>query len=354
MEKVLEAFDNKEMSRRTFVKNSLLVAGALTLAPSIGAVEEKTKVMTVTGEITAEKMGFTLTHEHVMSIFGGAPAKVAQYDEEKLFARVIPYLKMLKTFGVETICDCTAAYFGRRADLLKKISEESGVQILTNTGYYGAANDRYVPDHVHQETAEQIAVRWIDEWKNGIDGTGIRPGFIKIGVDEGLKSDVDKKLIRAAGLTHLETGLTIASHTSRSTDAAVEQVTILTEMGVDPSAWIWVHAHNVEDVADLQPIANAGAWISLDGIRKETLDKHINALRYLRRFGVLHRVLLSHDGNSFRYGDRPFKAYDAIVHEFIPLMKKANFRDEEITRFLVENPREAFGVKVRRIVVEEE
>ena len=341
---------NRDITRRTFVKQSLVAATALTVAPSVMATEEKTKVMTVTGEIDAEQMGFTLPHEHIMSIFGGSPAKVAQYDEDKLFKRVIPYLKMLKTFGVETICDATAAYFGRRVDLLKKISEESGMQILTNTGYYGAAHDRYLPDHVREETVEQIAQRWIDEWENGIDGTGIRPGFIKIGVDSGKLSKVDEKLVRAAGLTHLETGLVIASHTSGNTDAAVEQVGFLEEeMGLHLSAWIWVHAHNAKDAGDLIPIAQANAWISLDGIRKETIDHHINTLRYLRRFGVLSRVLLSHDGNSFGYGDRPFKAYDEIVHGFIPLMRKANFTDGEIHMFLVKNPQVAFGIKVRKL-----
>jgi predicted metal-dependent phosphotriesterase family hydrolase len=341
--------ENGEMmiTRRTFMQQSLAAAGTLVLAPSVFA--EEAQVMTVTGAIAPEQMGFTLPHEHIMSIFGGKPAKVAQYDEEKLFATVIPYLKMLKTFGVETLCDCTAAYFGRRVDLLQRISKETGLQILTNTGYYGAAKDLYVPEHVYKETADQIARRWIDEWENGIDGTDIRPGFIKIGVDPGMPSDIDKKLILAAGRTHLETGLTIASHTSGSTDAAVEQVAMLEEMGVDLSAWIWVHAQNVKDPGDLWPVAQAGAWISLDGIRKETLDHHINVLSYLRRFRVLRRVLLSHDGNSFRYGDRPFKPYDAIFDQFIPLMKRANFREEEIRMITVENPRKAFGVRVRKV-----
>ena len=335
------------ITRRRFMQQSLVGAGAIAVGPSVFSAE--TQVMTVTGAIAAEKMGFTLPHEHIMSIFGGKAAKVAQYDEEKLFATVIPYLKMLKTFGTETICECTAAYFGRRVDLLQRISKETGVQILTNTGYYGAAKDLYVPAHVHKETADQIARRWIDEWENGIDGTDIRPGFIKIGVDGGPLSDVDKKLVRATAITHLETGLTIASHTSGNIVTAAEQIELLEEVGVDPSAWIWVHAQNIKDPMNLPPIAKSGAWVELDGIREETLDHHLDLLRLMRRFGALHRVLLSHDGNSFRYGDRPFKAYDAIFDQFIPLMRKANFRDEEIRMITVENPQEAFGVRVRKV-----
>ena len=193
------------ITRRTFIQQSLATAGALAIAPSVFA--SKPQVMTVTGPIAPDQMGFTLPHEHIMSIFGGQPVKVAQYDEEKLFAKVIPYLKMLKVFGVQTICECTGAYFGRRVDLLRRISRETGMQILTNTGYFGAAHDRYVPAHAFEETIDQIAQRWINEWETGIDGTDIRPGFIKIGVDPGMPSDIDKKLILAAGKTHLKTGL---------------------------------------------------------------------------------------------------------------------------------------------------
>ena len=72
----------------------------------------------------------------------------------------------------------------------------------------------------------------------------------------------------------------------------------------------------------------------------------------MRRFGVLPRVLLSHDGNSFGYGDRPFKPYNAIFDQFIPLMRKANFTDEEIHLITVKNPQEAFAIRVRKSQVQ--
>ncbi len=77
------------------------------------------------------------------------------------------------------------------------------MNIITNTGYYGAAGDKYIPKHAYSESAEELASRWINEWKNGIGSTGIKPGFIKIGVDDGPLSDIDKKLVEAAALTHL-------------------------------------------------------------------------------------------------------------------------------------------------------
>ena len=64
------------------------------------------------------------------------------------------------------------------------MSEASELHILSNTGYYGAANDKHLPAHAFDETAEQLAARWIRECERGIDGTGIKPAFMKIGVDQ--------------------------------------------------------------------------------------------------------------------------------------------------------------------------
>ena len=44
--------------------------------------------MSVTGPIRPDQMGFTLPHEHIMSIFGGPIAQHTQYDEEKLLGVV--------------------------------------------------------------------------------------------------------------------------------------------------------------------------------------------------------------------------------------------------------------------------
>ena len=69
----------------------------------------------------------------------------------------------------------------------------TGVHVLTNTGYYGSANDRYAPKHAYDESARQIAARWVKEALEGIDGTDIRPGFMKLGVDTGPLSEIDSQ-----------------------------------------------------------------------------------------------------------------------------------------------------------------
>ena len=223
-------------------------------------------ILTVDGPIAPEAMGFTLPHEHVMSTFGSDLARYPEYPSGRVLEIVLPYLAKIRSLGCRALLDCTAAYFGRHPELLQRISRESGLHIVTNTGYYAAAGDRYVPPHAFAESAEEIANRWEHEFSDGIDETGIRPGFIKTAVDDGPLSEIDRKLVLAAILAHKRTGMTIQTHTGNNPAAVQEILSMLAAEGVHPSAWVWVHAHSLPDPDPLVEAARLGAWISLDGV----------------------------------------------------------------------------------------
>lgn len=214
------------MRRKEFIKNvsasTLLLASGLYPRIARAAEQDQGTIITTRGEISASAMGTTLVHEHILSIFGTTAQEPAEYDHSKALNEVVPYLKYIKSLNCDTIVDCSAAYLGRNVHLLNQIAEQADINILTNTGIYGAANDDYVPDYAYDESAEQLARRWISEFENGIQGTDIRPGFLKSGVDGGSLSDIDAKLVRAAALTHLETGLLLQIHTSGNPQAANE------------------------------------------------------------------------------------------------------------------------------------
>ena len=304
------------------------------------------KIHTVNGPITGNEMKVTLTHEHFMSNFGADMSEASEYDERALFDQVIPYAEKVKSLGIHTVFDATTAHFGRRVDILKRIADSTGLQIVTNTGFYGAANDRYVPGFAYDATAGEIAEVWIKEFKEGINGTGIKPGFVKLAFDEGPPSEIDLKLFEAGILTHLATGLTLAVHTGDNTEAVNAQLRLLEQYGVCPGAWVWVHAHWTEDVDYLVQTAAKGAWISLDGANSSNIPEFINILNRFKSENLLHRVLLSHDGDAFPLGGdiRPF---EAIPRSLIPAMRENGFTEVEIEQIMVENPGEAFLIRVR-------
>ncbi|MCK5096972.1 MAG: hypothetical protein KAR45_02655, partial [Desulfobacteraceae bacterium] len=151
-----------------------------------------------------------LTHEHILVDFIGADSiRPNRWNHDSIIKEVMPYFEELKEFNVNYFVDATPNYLGRDVLLLEKIANKTGIRIITNTGLYGARNNKYIPKYVQQITAENLAERWINEYQNGIDNTSIRPGFIKIGIDNSDSlSTIHQKLVKAAALTNLKTGLT--------------------------------------------------------------------------------------------------------------------------------------------------
>jgi predicted metal-dependent phosphotriesterase family hydrolase len=312
----------------------------------MSAIETTSRsLMTVSGPIPVDAMGFTLPHEHIMSTFGMDPSWEAVYPEDAVVEAALPYLEKLRNLGCRTILDCTTAYFGRHPALLQRISQESGMQIVTNTGYYAAANQRYVPQHAYTESAAQIADRWVSEFSAGIGDTGICPGFIKTAVGDGLLLEIERKLIEAAILAHKQTGLTIQTHLGDNLRAAHEILDLIIEGSAHPSAWVWVHAHSMPDAAPLLEAAREGAWISFDGIMGENAHDILERLAVFKQYGLLNRVLLSHDGDTYNQGN--FRPYEYILTDFTRQCLEAGFTPLEIERLSVQNPAEAFAIELK-------
>jgi phosphotriesterase-related protein len=145
-------------------------------------------IVSESGNISPEELGKILPHEHVLVDFIEADQVSRQrYDRDEVFAVVLLQLKRLRAVGCQALVECTPDYLGRDPLLLKRLADASGVTILTNTGYYGARQGKFLPAHAFEKSADQLAARWLNDWRVGIEGTGIRPGFIKIGVDSGLR-----------------------------------------------------------------------------------------------------------------------------------------------------------------------
>jgi phosphotriesterase-related protein len=334
------------MNRRSF----LLTLAAAPIIKVFGA--EAGQIMTVNGLIPARKLGLTLIHEHILVDFIGADRISAdRWDRRQVQQQVLPNLLEAKARGVRSLLDCTPAFLGRDVRLLQALSDQTGLHILTNTGYYGAVDNKYLPPWAFTETARQLADRWIREFEQGIDGTPMRPGFIKIGVDGPTLSPLHQKLIRAAGLTHLETGLTICSHTGPA-GPAFEQINILQEMGVGADAFVWVHAQNEADKGRYQEAIRRGAWVSLDGMGWGNSENYADWLAQLKNEKMLDKVLISHDAGWYRPGeDQPmekFVGYTALFDKVWPLLREKGFTTTDKQQLLTTNPARAFGIRVRK------
>ena len=344
----------KMMIKKTtaFVRTILV----LMLFAGCGSGNEKV-ILTVTGPIPASKMGPALVHEHVLVDFIGADSTgYHRWDKEKAADRIAPYLKELKEQGIKTIFECTPAYLGRDPQLLVMLAKRTGMQIVTNTGYYGAYGNKHIPADFYRMTARELSDLWIGEFENGIEGTGVRPGFIKIAVDDDdTLSPEHVKIVTAAAYTHNATGLTIASHTGPD-NPAFAQIDILKSYGVSPSSFIWVHAQRGTLEGNIGA-ARLGSWISLDNVNTQrspeeefSVPWYADRIAFLKEAGVLNRVLVSHDAGWYTVGQEnggSFRGYTGISTELIPALKERGFSEEDMNQLLVINPRNAFSLSMK-------
>ena len=170
-----------------------------TIREGRSAADTSHQINTVLGPVSPADLGHTLIHEHVLiNIVGADRMAPGQYDGGEVRSVVLPYLKQLRSQVCRTFVDCTPVYQGRDPELLARLSQASGLHIVTNTGLYGAEGGRYIPDYAFSATAEDLAARWTSEFQAGIPPAGIRPALIKLGVAPGplSKMNIQPRIIK--------------------------------------------------------------------------------------------------------------------------------------------------------------
>lgn len=350
------------MNRRKFIAISSLASLSFNPGNILFARDDRSSagefIMTVTGKLFEKELGFVLPHEHVVTDFIGAEkVDQPQYKQAEVFNKLMPLLKQVKGRGVNLMIECTPAYIGRDVRLLRNLSKASGVHIVTNTGYYAASNFKFLPKHAYTETSKNLATRWLMEWENGIEGTGIRPGFIKLGVNNGPLQPVEIKIVEAAALAHLKSGLKIGIHTGNN-KAAYEELAILNRNGVDGKALIWIHAQNDKDDEARIKLAKGGVWISLDGVnpKDDTIARYSATIQRFKKEGLLHKLLISHDDgfavnkdargvNLSLYDNGNTIPYSSIFEKLKPALLKDGLSESDLLTLITKNPIEAFNVR---------
>lgn len=281
--------------------------------------------------------GSVLAHEHVLVDFGGV-VNPGSYDPDEVFALARPRLEEAYALGCRRLLECTPNHLGRDPALLARLADATGIDIWTNTGVYGAADRVGVPAYARELSAEQLAARFVAEHADGI--AGVRPRFIKTAVRDGRLEELDRTLVRAAALAALETGLTIASHTTTGV-AALEQLELLDEVGVPTSQFVWVHAHAEQDTSLHEKVARAGAWVEFDGLAQGNVGWQRACVERMATAGLLHRTLIANDSGWYHVGEPgggDFHGYGCIYTDLLPALDPAWHRT-----LMVDNPTAAFG-----------
>lgn len=338
--------------RRTFISKTGLSLSGLALGlpdfPIAGKGQDSApgripgNLQTVRGLIKPGEMGLTLPHEHVMVDFIGADkVSKSRYEFNEVYNIMLPYLKALREQGITGFVECTPNYLARDPQLLFALSEATGLHILTNTGLY---KEPYLPDYAFEESADQLAFRWIQEIITGIGETGIKAGFIKIAVHKEALKPMQQKIVRAACRTNKSTGATIACHTSHG-PAALQILDIMEEEGVPSSAYIFVHAGDEKDTDYHLKVAERGAWIEYDDVGRKPFEHHVALVKMMIEAGYEKQILLSMDRGWYEVGKPEggdIKPFTLFKEKFLPALRAGGISEGTIIQMIRHNPALAF------------
>ncbi len=98
--------------------------------------------------------------------------------QTEMVDRCVDALARAADAGIDSIIDLTPFDLGRQVWLFEAVAERSPLNIVCATGVY-----RWVPPIYWGLSEDELASLWISEIEDGIEGTGIRPGFIKLAWD---------------------------------------------------------------------------------------------------------------------------------------------------------------------------
>ncbi|MFN8626700.1 MAG: phosphotriesterase-related protein [Candidatus Binatia bacterium] len=306
--------------------------------------------MTVLGPVTADRLGRTLMHEHVLVGFAGVQydSCLPEPDRATLIETCTAQWVEIKELGFQTVVDTTPADLSRDADLLAEVSRRSGVNIVCATGLYSRLP---VPYFNHYGT-DAIAEFFIKEITDGIGGTGVKPGIIKCATSHNQITAYEEKVLRAAARAHRATGAPITTHTEEGT-MGPEQVAVFESEGVDLRRVIIGHSNDNTDLRYQSAILDRGANVGFDrfGYEMHTADRfQVATLVGVLAMGFVTQVVLSHDKNCAYlgramappppHGERLANwNYTHLTRDILPGLLAAGVSQRQIDTMLIDNPR---------------
>jgi len=301
-------------------------------------------LITTLGPKRASELGMILPHEHVfVDLRTCDQPGYAQAVAADVIALMAPELFSAQAAGVTALVECTPVGVGRRADILKAVSEASGFPLVVPTGIY---REPWVPGWAHTASENALYEWMLGELTGQIEQSGVRAGFVKLSAGDDGITDCEAKILRAAARAASATGAAIGSHTIRGR-VVRDQLDIIEAGGYTAERFIWIHASAEPDFALNLELARRGAWIEYDWIGDPATDAgFVDRIVRMLDAGLGDRLLLSHDRGWYdpaQPGGGTPKPFTYISQHFLPKLRAAGLDDATIRMLTHDNPFRAFA-----------
>lgn len=337
------------------------------------------KIRTVTGDVPADRIGRTLTHEHLLYTYpGGEYDHLSSFKLDAAVERISAELRAgMEQYGYATLVDMTPCEVGRHPELMRRVAQRTGANVIAVTGFFPERMG--VPYWFRRQSVDELTDFYLRDITDGMVfggfQTDIKAGAIKIATGQesvnpmpspvgpnGRRIGVyEDRLIRAAGRAQKRLGCCINTHTDPMdftvTNPGIEQLDILEEQGADPSKVIVGHAfvepQSVEQIID---ICKRGANVQVDHLgipwrhdSSEALDESMTSMMCeVAERGFLSQMTITYDRWFFNPRGPASAENPQLLNQkvglghlfesFAPRLRKKGFGAAELEKLLVENP----------------
>lgn len=303
-------------------------------------------VQTATGPVDAEALGFTLSHEHV--VMGGSGlwrSYPGLFNWQETERRCVHELSAAKAGGVGTLIDLSTPDLGRDVAFVRRVAEAAEINVVVATGLW-----RDIPRFFWDKSPERIAEVFLSEIHDGMEGTGIRPGAIKVANDAEGVTEIAERVLRGAALACRESGSPISTHSWAPGRVGLRQAEILLEAGAPPHLVAIGHSADSTDVDYLEELLRLGVYLSMDrypGLAPLPRYRERNAtVAELVRRGWAGRLMLGHDhgvrivqrGVPEELGPEP-TLYLFLINTALPRLRELGVSEADIHTMTVEVPK---------------
>ncbi len=295
---------------------------------------------TVLGPVAAERLGLTLSHEHLL----GRPL-VDDPDPDLVLDDIEAAASELARFreaGGGTVVEVTPVDYGRDLPGLAELSRRTGVHIIAATGHH---KDRWSAPFTARADEDELAERFTRELREGVDG--VRPGVIKVGGSREELTAGERRAFLAAARAQAMTGAPITTHTEHG-ELALEQVALLLASGASPERVVIGHLDLRLDLEYHEAVLRAGVYIGYDQVGKAKYgpdEERAAALAQLVQRGYGSRLLVSGDLARRSYwrtcGGGP--GLEHIPRSFADLLVRAGLSAVAVEELLIANPARVFA-----------
>lgn len=323
-------------------------------------VEHAGAAETVLGSIDRSRLGFTLPHEHIAD----APNDLKKWPKAwggraGFVAKAVEKLKLLRAAGVSTIVDLSTYDVWRDIRFLEEVSRKSGLNMIACTG------QRFFPPISHVSmpgrTIEGLTEFFKKEIEQGIDGTRIKAGVIKIGIIAKDVTPLEEIGLRAAARTSKATGVPIRTHTDAAHRAGERHALILEDEGIDPARVSFDHSDDSGDMNYFLGLVRRGYSLGMDHVHrglipnfKPSFERRAECIKLLIDAGFADKIFLSQDSElggsllpeetrDWRETIDPPDGMLFITRRMIPYLTQLGVSEREIRAITVDNPKRFFG-----------